>query len=164
MPKNPPFQRLGVIADTHGLVRPKAFELMADCDLVLHAGDVGSLEVLEQLQQAAPVIAVKGNVDKQGGVAQLPATEAMEFAGHWLYLLHNLDELDIDPQAAGFSAVIYGHSHSPRIDWREGVLYFNPGSAGPRRFRLPICVGFIDVSEAGLRARLVDVGEGLGTK
>jgi hypothetical protein len=150
-------RRLGVIADTHGLARPEALAALRGCELILHGGDVGKLEVLEQLRGVAPVVAVRGNVDRGGGTEALPATEAVAFAGHWLYLLHNLDELDLDPQAAGFSAVVCGHSHRPSIAHRGGVLYFNPGSAGPRRFSLPVCLGLVEVDGAELSARIVDL-------
>jgi len=150
-------QRIGVISDTHGLLRPEAVSLLTDVDLILHAGDIGKLQVLDGLKKIAPLTAVRGNVDRDGGTQRLPANEAVEVLGHWLYLLHNLDELDFDPATAGFSAVIFGHSHQPSISRRDGVLYFNPGSAGPRRFSLPITLGFIDVSADDLEARLVEL-------
>jgi putative phosphoesterase len=153
-------RRIGVISDTHGLLRPEVLSLLAGVELILHGGDVGKPQVLEGLREIAPVVAVRGNVDRDGATAKLPATEAVEFAGHWFYLLHNLDELDIDPPAAGLGAVIYGHSHQPAIHRRDGVLYVNPGSAGPRRFSLPICLGLIDVCEDGsLAARIMDLAE-----
>jgi uncharacterized protein len=150
-------QRIGVISDTHGLLRPEAVSLLAGVDLILHAGDIGKLQVLDGLKKIAPVTAVRGNVDRDGGTQRLPANEAVEILGHWFYLLHNLDELDFDPATAGFSAVIFGHSHQPSISRRDGVLYFNPGSAGPRRFSLPIALGFIDVSADDLEARFVEL-------
>lgn len=149
-------KRIGVISDTHGLLRPEAaLSLLEGVELILHGGDVGTPQVLERLRGIAPVAAVRGNVDRAGGTATLPATAAVEFAGHWFYLLHNLDELDLDPATAGFGAVVYGHSHQPAISRRDGVLYFNPGSAGPRRFSLPICLGFIDVAGKDFEAHIV---------
>lgn len=152
-----PTYRIGIISDTHGLLRPQVPDLLRGCGLILHGGDVGKLEVLEKLREIAPVVAVRGNVDRSGGTEKLSATEAVECAGHWFYLLHNLAELDIDPKAAGFSAVIYGHSHQPSIIWRGGVLYFNPGSAGPKRFSLPTGLGIITVNDGRLEARFVDI-------
>ena len=149
--------RIGVISDTHGLLRPQALALLDGCGLILHGGDVGKLEVLAQLQEIAPLVAVRGNVDQDGGTAKLPPTEAVEFAGRWFYLLHNLAELDLCPRAAGFSAVVHGHSHQPSIAWRDDVLYFNPGSAGPRRFSLPVCLGFVEIEKGELAARIVAI-------
>ena len=149
--------RIGVISDTHGLLRPEALALLEGVGLILHGGDVGKPEVLEGLRQIAPVVAVRGNVDRAGGTEKLRPWEAVEFAGHWFYLLHNLAELDLAPAAAGFSAVICGHSHQPSVSRRDGVLYFNPGSAGPRRFSLPVCLGFIEVGAEGLEARVVEI-------
>ena len=152
-----PARRVGVISDTHGLLRPQALALLEGCELILHGGDIGRPEVLEKLAEIAPVVAVRGNVDRDGGTEKLPATEAVAFAGHWFYLLHNLAELDFDLKTAGFSAVIYGHSHQPCISRREGVLYFNPGSAGPRRFSLPVGLGLLEIAGDELAARIVDI-------
>jgi len=153
--RTPPL--IGVISDTHGLLRPQVPALFEGVGLILHGGDIGKLEVLERLGEIAPMAAVRGNVDRSGGTERYPATEAVEFAGHWFYLLHNRDELDLDPAAAGFSAVVFGHSHRPCVEWRDGVLYFNPGSAGPSRFSLPISLGFIDLGADGLEARIVEL-------
>jgi len=161
----PPARRIGVISDTHGLLRPQALDLLQGCGLILHGGDVGKPEVLERLREIAPVVAVRGNVDRDGATAKLPVTEAVEFAGHWFYLLHNLAELDLDLKAAGFSAVVCGHSHQPNIAWRDGVLYFNPGSAGPRRFSLPVCLGLVEVDRGGnVAAWIVDIEDGEAAK
>lgn len=149
---------IGVISDTHGLLRAEAIAALQGVELILHSGDMGSLSVLDQLAAIAPAVAVRGNVDRSGGTEALPATEAVEFAGHWFYLLHNLDELDLDPQAAGFSAVIHGHSHQPKLHYKDKVLYFNPGSAGPCRFKLPICLGILQVEEGGITGNWIDLG------
>ena len=138
--------RIGVISDTHGLLRPEAIEALAGVDRILHLGDIGEIEILAALECVAPVTAIRGNVDTQGPCSQLPDFETVEVAGHSLYLLHNLAALDLNPVAAGFSAVLYGHTHQPKIEEKVGVLYFNPGSAGPRRFRLPVTVGFLTTS------------------
>jgi putative phosphoesterase len=149
--------RIGVISDTHGLVRPEALRALAGADLIVHAGDVGGPEVLEALRAVAPVVAVRGNNDRGRWAATLSETEVIETDGRSLYVLHDVKELDVDPRAAGFDAVIAGHSHQPRIDRRDGVLYLNPGSAGPRRFRLPIAVAWLAVEPAGLDAEIIQL-------
>jgi putative phosphoesterase len=146
---------VGVIADTHGLLRPEAVAALAGVERILHAGDIGSLEVLAGLGRVAPVTAVRGNNDRGAWAADIPETEVVEIGGASLYVLHDLHELSLDPRAAGFAAVIAGHSHQPRLEERDGVLYLNPGSAGPRRFRLPISVARLTVSGARVRAELV---------
>lgn len=138
--------RVGVISDTHGLLRPEALRALAGVDRIVHAGDVGGPDVLEALAAIAPVSAVRGNNDRGAWAAALPATEVVELEGCSLYVLHELEHLDLDPAAAGFQAVISGHSHQPSATSRDGVLYLNPGSAGPRRFRLPIALARLDVS------------------
>jgi putative phosphoesterase len=149
--------RIGVISDTHGLVRPEALRALAGADLIVHAGDVGGPEVLDALRTVAPVVAVRGNNDRGAWAAALAETEVVETDGRSLYVLHDLKELDLDPRAAGFDAVIAGHSHQPRIERRDGVLYLNPGSAGPRRFRLPIAVAWLAVQPARLDAEIVQL-------
>jgi uncharacterized protein len=129
---------IGVISDTHGLLRPEAVEALQGSEVIIHAGDVGTPEVLEALQRIAPVIAVRGNVDTAHWARALQATEVVEAGERHLYVLHQIEHLDLDPIEAGFAAVIYGHSHRPSAEIRKGVLYLNPGSAGPRRFSLPI--------------------------
>jgi hypothetical protein len=146
---------VGVIADTHGLLRPEARAALAGCDAILHAGDIGKLEVLEELRSIAPVTAIRGNVD--GWATGLPDTEVVEIEGRLLYVLHDVHELDLDPKAAGFSVVVSGHSHRPKIREEGGVLYLNPGSAGPRRFSLPVTVAILEVSAERLEARIVEV-------
>jgi putative phosphoesterase len=147
--------RIGVISDTHGLVRPEALRALRGADLIVHAGDVGAPEVLEALRAIAPVVAVRGNNDRGRWARGLAETEVVERGGRALYVLHDVHELDVDPRTAGYDAVIAGHSHQPRVERRDGVLYLNPGSAGPRRFRLPICVARLDVDARRLRAKIV---------
>jgi putative phosphoesterase len=151
----PAMPRIGVISDTHGLVRPEALRALKGSDLIVHAGDIGAPEVLETLRTVAPVVAIRGNNDRAAWARDLPDTEVVERAGRSLYVLHDVHELDLDPRAAGFDAVIAGHSHQPRIERRGGVLYLNPGSAGPRRFRLPVAVARLDVRARGLEARIL---------
>jgi uncharacterized protein len=149
--------RIGVISDTHGLLRKEAVEALRGMDHILHLGDVGDITILQELEKLAPLTAIRGNVDTHGECSLLPETEVVEFAGHSLYLLHNLAELDLNPKAAGFAAVLYGHTHKPKIETKDGVLYFNPGSAGPRRFELPVSVGFLEVNGARIVATLREI-------
>jgi len=146
---------LGVISDTHGLVRPEAVAALAGVERIVHAGDIGNPEVLDALARVAPVTAVRGNNDRGGWASDIPETEVVEVGGVSLYVLHDLHELDLDPRAAGFAAVIAGHSHQPRVEARDGVLYLNPGSAGPRRFKLPISLARLTVTGSRVRARLL---------
>jgi putative phosphoesterase len=146
---------LGVISDTHGLMRPEALQALAGVERIVHAGDIGDRAVLEALARVAPLTAVRGNNDRGRWAADIPETEVVEMGGVSLYVLHDLHELDLEPRAAGFAAVISGHSHQPKIDERDGVLYLNPGSAGPRRFKLPISLAKLTIRNARLRARLV---------
>ncbi|MGH8474457.1 MAG: metallophosphoesterase family protein [Methylococcales bacterium] len=134
---------LGIISDTHGLVHPEVHRVLEGCELIIHAGDIGKAEVLDELRRIAPVVAVRGNVDQGAWADALPDFEFIEHRGRFLYVLHDVNTLDLDPLAAGFDAVIVGHSHIPRNEKKHGVLYFNPGSAGPRRFKLPIGLGKI---------------------
>ena len=157
MPKAHSSKQVGVISDTHGLVRDEALAALRGSDLIVHAGDIGGPEVLEKLQRIAPVYAVRGNNDRDTWGLTLPLTDVVTAGSHHLYLLHDIADLDLDPAAAGFAAVICGHSHKARIDWREGVLYLNPGSAGPRRFNLPIAVARMRVSAAGLEPELIEL-------
>jgi len=148
---------VGVISDTHGLVRPEALRALRGVELILHAGDVGSPEVLTALRMIAPVFSVRGNVDREDWARNLPKTRTVEVGGYTIYLLHDLHNLDLDPAAAGFRAVISGHSHHPGTEQRNGVLYLNPGSAGPRRFRLPVSVALLKIGREFLEARLVEL-------
>jgi putative phosphoesterase len=146
---------LGVISDTHGLLRPEAVEALRGAQQVIHAGDVGSPEILKKLATIAPVTAVRGNVDKDAWAQLLPETQVLETGGISIYLLHDLTQLDVKPEAAGFRVVISGHSHIPKQEVRNGVLYFNPGSAGPRRFKGPVSVGRLSIEGAQVSAELV---------
>jgi putative phosphoesterase len=149
---------IGVISDTHGLLRPEAIAALQGAQHIIHAGDVGAPEVLAALAAIAPVTAVRGNNDKGAWAARIPETAVFETDGLSIYVLHDLQELDLDPVAGGFGVVVAGHSHRPSQAQRDGVLFFNPGSAGPRRFRLPICVGRLHVQDGAARAELVDLG------
>jgi len=148
---------LGIISDTHGLLRPEAIAALRGSDLIIHAGDVGKPEILDELRRIAPTFAVRGNVDTAAWASALPMTEVVEAGSLQIYVLHDLGTLDLDPQAAGFAAVISGHSHKPLAEVRNGVLYLNPGSAGPRRFKLPICLARLHVDDGGLRYEFVDL-------
>jgi putative phosphoesterase len=148
---------IGVISDTHGLLRPEGVAALRGAEHIIHAGDVGKPEILEMLREIAPLSAVRGNIDKGAWARKLPETEVVEFGGRAIYILHDLAKLDLKPQAGGFKAVIFGHSHVPKQEIRDGVLYFNPGSAGPRRFKLPITVGRLSVDGDGVRAEIVEI-------
>lgn len=148
---------IGVISDTHGLLRPEAVESLQGSDLILHAGDVGDPEILERLRLIAPTIAVRGNVDTAAWARSLPLTEVVEAGPLHLYMLHELSRLDLNPKAARFAAVIYGHTHRPAAEVRDGVLYLNPGSAGPRRFTLPIAVARLNVVGTRLMQEIVEL-------
>jgi putative phosphoesterase len=137
---------VGIISDTHGLMRPEAIAALRGSDLILHAGDVGRSDVLDELRGIAPTLAVRGNVDWQRWAASLPETRTVEVGPLRFLVLHQIAELHIDPAAAGYAVVVYGHSHKPSIERRNGVLYLNPGSAGPRRFRLPVTIARVRVS------------------
>jgi uncharacterized protein len=147
---------VGVISDTHGLLRPEAIAALRGSHAIIHAGDVGRPEVLDALRALAPTHAVRGNVDTQALAAKLPVTEAVEVGQLLLWVLHDIADLDIDP-AAGFAVVIFGHSHQPSIETRGGVLYFNPGSAGPRRFRLPVTIARLRILGRNIRPEIVEL-------
>ena len=149
---------IGVISDTHGLLRPEVAEALRGVAHILHAGDVGAPEVLEELRTIAPVTAVRGNVDGDEWASALPVNEVVEIEGISIYVLHILDELDLKPEAAGFEVVVYGHSHKPSSEAKNGVLYFNPGSAGPRRFKLPVTVGRLVIDDGKVRGEIVEIG------
>lgn len=152
-----PLGRIGVIADTHGLLREQALSALANSDLIIHAGDVGKLEILDRLRTLAPVVAIKGNVDRAPWASVLPETAAVETGAARIYVIHDIHQLNFDPAAAGFTMVISGHSHQPSARTERGVLYLNPGSAGPRRFRLPVTVAILRVEGGGIEAEHVDL-------
>ncbi len=146
-----------MISDTHALLRPEALEALRGSDHIVHAGDIGSPEILDALAALAPVTVVRGNVDKGTWARGIPKTAVLEIANVHIYILHDLNDLDLDPRAGGFAAVIAGHSHRPVQEERDGVLYFNPGSAGPRRFRLPVAVGHLSVDGGSICGQIVEL-------
>jgi len=148
---------IGVISDTHGLLRPETVEALRGVELILHAGDVGSPEVLDSLKGIAPVVAVRGNNDKGTWAEGLPLWEVAEVGAVFIYMIHDVKEIDLNPTAAGFQVVVSGHSHKPSVEERKGVLYVNPGSAGPRRFKLPISVARLTVSGETVSAEVVEL-------
>jgi putative phosphoesterase len=152
-----PEHLIGVISDTHGLLRPEAVKALEGVELIIHAGDIGAPKVLTGLERLAPVHAVRGNTDRGDWAADLPHTRVVEVGGVLLYVLHELFTLDLDPAAAGFAAVIYGHSHSPHMERKDGVLYLNPGSAGPRRFTLPVSLALVRVQDNGLISEFIEM-------
>jgi putative phosphoesterase len=151
---------IGVVSDTHGLLRPEALVALRGSDYIIHAGDIGDPDIVPRLNTIAPVTAIRGNVDCEPWAQDYPATEVLEVGRISIYVLHNLAELDLKPEAAGFAAVIYGHSHKPRREMRGAVLYFNPGSAGPRRFQLPITLGKLKIDGAVIKsAEIIELGK-----
>ena len=155
--KQAPAPVVGVISDTHGLLRPEALTALRGSAYIIHAGDIGDPEILDKLASIAPVTAVRGNVDREAWARKIPVTNVLEVVGVSIYILHNLPELDLKPEAAGFAAVIYGHSHIPKQETKNGVLYFNPGSAGPRRFKLPVSVGRLIVEHGRVRGDILEL-------
>jgi putative phosphoesterase len=151
--------RVGLISDTHGLLRPEARSFAGRCDYIIHGGDIGSAAILEQLSALAPLIAVKGNNDRQSWAAHLPETEIIRVGGVFIYVIHDISQLDIEPRTAGVHLIVSGHSHKPLIEQRDGILYINPGSCGPRRFRLPISMGEILVEGTKVKARTLEFTE-----
>lgn len=147
-------KRIGVISDTHGRIRQWALDAFKGVDMILHAGDIGSPDVIDALQTLAPVVAIRGNMDKGSWSYDYPRTEAVEIENRFIYLIHELERLDIDP-AGRFDAVISGHTHLPDETLKDGVLYFNPGSAGHRRAGKPISLGILEISDAGMKARTI---------
>jgi putative phosphoesterase len=148
---------IGVISDTHGLIRPEALTALSGSRLILHSGDIGSLSVLDALGAIAPVVAIRGNCDKGPWAQQFPEVEVVEAGSQLIYLLHDLKKLDLDPAAAGFRVVINGHSHQPALQERNGVLYLNPGSAGPRRFKLPVTVARMRLDASHVDAEIIEL-------
>lgn len=141
--------KIGVVSDTHGLLRPEVAPALAGVERILHLGDVGDAAILKELGQIAPVTAIRGNVDRSGLCSKLPETEVLLLEGLYIYMLHDLNELHLDPAAAKFAAVLSGHTHKARIERRKGVLYFNPGSCGPRRFELSVTLGLLELNHDG---------------
>jgi hypothetical protein len=150
---------IGLISDTHGLMRQQALAALRESDLIIHAGDVGKPEIVEQLRALAPVVAVRGNIDKGAWASQLPLTAVVEARSARIYVVHDLQQLDLDPAAAQFQIVVSGHSHKAGRSERAGVMYLNPGSAGPRRFKLPITVARIDLRQSPWRVEFIDLSD-----
>ncbi len=148
---------IGVISDTHGLLRPEALVHLRGSDHIIHAGDIGSPEIIPRLKEIAPVTAIRGNIDRQAWARQFPETEVVELAGRLIYIIHDVNALGLNPRAAGFAAVISGHSHVPKQETKGGVLYFNPGSAGPRRFKLPVSLGRLRIENADIQADILQI-------
>lgn len=149
--------KIGVISDTHGLLRPEALDALRGSDRVIHAGDIGDPTIIDRLAAIAPVSAVRGNVDRGPWTRKIPETDVLGVDGVSIFVLHILQQLDLKPEAAGFSAVVYGHSHVPKQELKNGVLYFNPGSAGPRRFHLPVSVGRLVVESGKVRSEIIEI-------
>ena len=148
--------KIGILSDTHGLLRPEVAPALAGVDRILHLGDVGKPSILKDLAKIAPLTAIRGNVDREGPCSQLPETEVLLLEGRYIYMLHDLATLHLDPAAAKFAAVLFGHSHVPNFYRKKGVLYFNPGSCGPRRFGLPVTVGLLTIGQdGGMEAEIV---------
>jgi uncharacterized protein len=148
---------VGVISDTHGLLRREAVVALRGTDLIIHAGDVGAPEVIDALRSLAPTFVVRGNVDKAHWAGALPMTADVKVGRLLFHVLHDISELDLDPAVVGYAAVVYGHSHRPSIEMREGVLFLNPGSAGPRRFKLPVSIARVSVTGQQLRPEIVEL-------
>lgn len=148
---------LGVISDTHGLIRPEAIEALQGVEMILHAGDIGNQQVLDKLNEIAPVTAVRGNNDKDEWARSLPDWDVVEVGNVSIYMLHNLNEIDISPSGAGFQVIVSGHSHKPSVSEQRGVLYVNPGSAGPRRFALPVSVAHLEIVNDKAEARIIEL-------
>jgi putative phosphoesterase len=149
--------RIGVISDTHGLLRPEAVEKLANVEQIIHAGDIGSAEVIAELRKIAPVVAIKGNNDKGDWASDIPHDAVVTLGGRQIYVLHDVAELDLDPAAAGFDVVVSGHSHRPKAETKDGVLYLNPGSAGPRRFTLPIALAVLELTDDSVRPHIYEI-------
>ena len=149
--------RIGIISDTHGLLRPEATKQLAETDHIIHGGDIGGPDVIEGLRRIAPTTAIRGNIDAGEWAKDYPDTELVVLGGRTFYVLHNLKEILLDPTASGFDVVVCGHSHRPKIERKNGVLYINPGSAGPRRFKLPIAVAIVELSERAILPRILEV-------
>jgi len=148
---------VGLISDTHGLLRPEAIETLRGSEHIIHAGDIGATEIIPALERIAPVTAIRGNIDREPWTKRFPETEVVELAGVHIYIIHDLNALDLNPRAVGFAAVISGHSHQPKQEVKDGVLYFNPGSAGPRRFRLPVTLGRLQIMNRKVSGEIIEL-------
>jgi len=148
---------IGVISDTHGLLRPEALAALRGSDYIIHAGDIGDPAILKKLAEIAPVTAIRGNVDRAAWARQISATNVLDSGGICIYVLHSLAELDLKPEAAGFAVLVHGHSHVPKQEEKNGVLYFNPGSAGPRRFQLPVTIGRLTVENGAVAGEIIEL-------
>ena len=149
--------QVGLISDTHGLLRPEAAATLDGSHFIVHAGDIGDPGILDRLSRIAPLTAVRGNNDNGAWASRIPPTEVLEVGPIRIYVVHDLAELDLDPVAGGFNVVVSGHSHKPAIDWRDNVLFINPGSAGPRRFKLPVSVAMLSICDASVAPRLIEL-------
>ena len=147
--------KIGVVSDTHGLLRPEVALALNGVDQILHLGDVGKISILDELNKIAPVTAIRGNVDREGRCAKLPETDVVLIEGHYIYMLHDFKTLHLNPEAAKFAAVLSGHTHVPNFSTKKGVLYFNPGSCGPRRFDLPVTIGLLTIKDSKLEPEIV---------
>ncbi len=152
-----PLHRVGLVSDTHGLIRPEALDALRDSELIIHCGDIGEPAVLEALRTISPVRAIRGNNDKGVWARSLPTYDVVGVGGCAIYVLHNVAELDLDPGAAGFTAVVFGHSHKPAIETRGKILFVNPGSAGPRRFTLPVTVATLALRSGCCEAKIIEL-------
>lgn len=148
---------IGVISDTHGLLRTAAVNALDGVDLIIHAGDIGSADILAQLKKIAPVVAVRGNMDKENWAKRLPAAEMALVERHYIYVIHELDRLDLDPAAADISVVIFGHTHQPAVQRKDGILMFNPGGAGYRRFNYPVTIGRLTLSNHNITPEIIEL-------
>ncbi|MBM4026399.1 MAG: metallophosphoesterase family protein [Planctomycetes bacterium] len=150
-------KKIGVLSDTHGLLREEVARRLQGCDLILHAGDIDSPAVLARLGQIAPVVAVRGNVDTAPWARKLPVEEYVDVEDRRIVVVHDLSTLSLDPAAAGFAVVIYGHSHKPAVEWKDGLLYLNPGSAGPKRFHLPVSMAILSLTDREIAPELMEI-------
>jgi len=149
--------RVGLVSDTHGLLRPEVLAALEGCDLIVHAGDIGDSSILDVLSKIAPTTAVRGNNDKGPWAMLVPEIEIVEAGSVLIYVIHDIAEINLDPAAAGFRVVVSGHSHKPTIEWRDDVLFINPGSAGPRRFKLPVSVATLTISGSAIAPRIIEL-------
>jgi len=149
--------KIGIISDTHNLLRKEAVSALQDADLIIHAGDIGDLQIIDKLKAISPVVAVRGNMDNELRAYDLKRTEVVDTGGHTIYVLHDLGRLDIRPSSSDIRVIVQGHTHRPAIYEHEGVLYINPGSAGPRRFKLPVTVALLDIEGKKLSAEIIDL-------